>query len=418
MLEKMLITPLGEKIYDALNDDRIKIILLPGGTRSSKTFSIMQCLHILMSSNNNLRVIACRAKQTWIRLSILNDWSRELLSKHDLSKFYTSTKVPIEYTLKATNSTLEMIGLDDPQKAHGVAGDIVWLNEAMEIEQNSFKQLMQRLKGKIILDYNPSEEEHYVYELANRSDCISIHSTYKDNPFNPDTVVREIEAYEDTPYNRQQGTVSEYHWMVYGLGLPAKKEGLIFPNWEIIDEYPVEARDLAFGLDFGFYPDPVAFGRVGMLNGRLVLDEMIYETELNNIIIKGKEHIPSIQGRFQELGISRRDLIVADSQAKTSISELKNVGYNISPVQKYPGSVNDGLFLMQKYMPFYVTSRSINTIKELKNYTWKKNPSTGLYTKDPIDKFNHLIDLYRYVVQTKIAVRVSGRPKVTLTRSR
>lgn len=412
---KMLLTPVGEKLLDALNDPKIKIIQMPGGTRSSKTFSIMQCIHIEMSKKLNLRVVACRARQTWIRLSILSDWKREFLSKLELWHLYKSTETPPFFTLKQTGSTLEMIGLDDPQKVHGVSGDIILLNEAIEIEKSSFSQLMQRLKGKIILDYNPSVEEHWVYDLAKREDCITIHSTYKDNPFNPDTVVREIEAYEDTPYNRMMGTVSDYHWRVYGLGLASKREGLIFPEFEIIKEFPIEAKMLGRGLDFGFFPDPVACGRVGLLNGRLVLDESIYETGLNNIIIPGKEHIPSIQSRFIEQGISRSEAIIADSSAKTSISELKGVGYNVIPVQKYPGSVNDGISLMQKYLPFYVTESSVNTIKELGNYTWLKDANTNKFTSTPIDKYNHLMDLYRYVVQTKIASPRLKKPKVKIT---
>lgn len=399
---RMLLTPVGEKLLDALNDPKVKIILMPGGTRSSKTFSIMQCMHIMMLSVPFLRVIACRAKHTWIRLSILNDWETKFLIKQQISSLYKSTKAPIIFQLKQSKSKLEMVGLDDPQKAHGVAGDIIWLNEAMEIEQESFRQLTQRSEGKVVLDYNPSEEEHWIYDLAKREDSIVIHSTYKDNPFLPDTIIRDIEGYEDTPYNRAQGTVSEYHWSVYGLGLPARKEGLIYPKWEIIKEYPKEAKDLGYGLDFGFFPDPVAFGKLGLFNGRLVLDELLYETGLNNIIVPERPEVPSIQLRFQELGVNKVDGIIADGAAKANINELKTVGYNVEPVVKYPGSVKDGIELMNKYAPFYVTEQSINAIKELKNYTWKKDVLTGVFTNEPIDKFNHLLDLFRYVAQTKL----------------
>lgn len=415
MKERMLLTNVGERLLDALLDPKIRIILMPGGSRSSKTHSIMQCIHIMMLKNYLYRIIACRAKQTWIRLSILNDWENEFLLKNDYHKLYNSTKLPPVYESKITKSKLEMIGLDDPQKAHGVAGDLLWLNEAIEIEQESFKQLNQRNRGKIILDYNPSEEEHWIYELQKRDDCIVIHSTYKDNPFLPDAIVREIEAYEDTPFNRGQGTVSEYHWSVYGLGLAAKKEGLIFPKFEIIKEFPKEARRLGYGLDFGFFPDPAAFGEVGLFNGRLVFDELFYENGLNNIIVPERLDVPSIQLRFQEVGITKYDDIIADSAAKSNINELKTVGYNVEPVVKYQGSVKDGIDLMNKYAPFYVTERSVNAIKELKNYTWKKDSATGKFTNEPIDKFNHLMDLFRYVAQTKLNKRTPSVPNVILT---
>lgn len=414
---EMHITPVGEKLLDAINDPNIKIILMPGGTRSSKTFSIMQNIHIFLSSNIHSRVMAWRAKQTWVRLSILHDWQNEFLIKSGLLGQYKHIKIPPTFTLYQTNSTLEFSGLDEPQKVHGVAADLHWINEAMEADQEPFKQLLQRSRGKFILDYNPSEEEHWVYDLQKRRDCIVIHSTYKDNPFLPESIIREIEAYEDTPFNRSQGTVSEYHWNVYGLGLASKREGLIFPEFEIIKEWPVEAKMLGNGLDFGFYPDPAAFGREGLLNGRLVLDEYFYENGLNNIIIPGREELPSIQGRLQELKISKREDIIADSSAKSNINELKSVGYNIYPVAKYPGSVIDGIELMKNYQPFYVTERSVNTIRELKNYTYIKNPATGLFLKEPIDAYNHLIDLFRYIAQTKLTKKnLQGIRKISFKR--
>jgi phage terminase large subunit len=409
------LTPVGKKLYDAINSPGIKIILMPGGTRSSKTYSIMQNIHLFLSRNTNRRVTAWRDKQTWVRLSILNDWEREFIAKSSLAQLYRSTKTPPVYTLIQTNSTLEFSGLDDPQKVHGVAGDLCWINETVEANPETFKQLLQRSRGKIILDYNPSEEESWVYDLEKRSDTVTIHSTYRDNPFLPETTIREIEAYEDTPFNRSQGTASQYHWQVYGLGLPAKKEGLIYPGYEIIKQWPEEARHLGYGLDFGFHPDPAAFGRAGLLNGRAVLDEIIYETKLNNIIIPGREELPSIQSKLRENSISGRDLIIADSAGKSNISELKAVGYNIEAVKKYPGSIIDGIELMKKYQPFYITERSINTIKEIKNYTYKKNETTGRYTKDPVDKYNHLLDLYRYIFQTTLIKPVLHRPKIHLT---
>ena len=110
-----------------------------------------------------------------------------------------------------------------------------------------------------------------------------------------------------------------------------------------------------------------------------------------------------MQGRYNELGVTRRDNIVADSAAKENINSLNKAGFNITPVKKWPGSVKDGIELMKNYEPFYVTERSVNFIKELSNYTYQKNFATGKFTNDPIDDFNHCIDWAGYVVQTFIS---------------
>ena len=414
---KILFTVVGEQIWDAINNPKIKIILLPGGTRSSKTYSIMQCIYLYMCSNMNVRVTAWRAYQTWVRPSILYDWDNKFLLKCGLINQFTSTKTPTFYRHNQTNSTLEFSGLDNVQKVHGVASDLIWINEAMESERESVRQLLQRAEGepKLILDYNPSEEEHYVYDFEKRDDCVTIHSTYLDNPFLSDSTIREIESYKDTPFNRSQGTVSDYHWSVYGLGLAHKKEGLIY-TYEVIPEYPREADFLGYGLDFGFYPDPAACAKVGFFDGRIVVDELFYEQNLNNVRIVERPEYPSIQQHFEDNNIYRRDDIIADSAAKTSINELKTAGYNVYGVNKYPGSVADGIKLLQQYCPILVTEKSMNLIKELKNYTWQKDILSDKITNKPIDKHNHLLDLVRYVTQTKkVAPKYKGSKLKTIT---
>lgn len=400
---KILGTISFDKLWEAINSHRYRVIVLIGGSRSGKTWAIIQCL-ILLALQKKRRITSWRLKRTWTKATIYKDFtgylkSTEIYDKNDHNQS--------DLTYSLNESTIEFGGLDDAQKLHGLTQDIAHLNEGMEATKNDFDQIEMRTNELIIIDCNPTEEEHWIYELAKRDDVLIIPSTFKDNAFIEEPVRRKILSYEPTEFNIRQGTADEYKWSVYGLGIAAKKEGLIFPNYEIIKDWPEEAKLLGHGLDFGFFPDPVAFGRVGLFNGRLVLDEQLYETKLNNIIIKGREEVPSIQGRLNEIGITRSNKIVADSAAKSNINELQTVGFTIDPVKKYPGSVKDGIELMQNYAPFYITERSVNTIREVKNYTYIKNFATGTFTKEPIDDFNHLIDLYRYVVQTYLSSKKS-----------
>ncbi|MDR0682027.1 MAG: PBSX family phage terminase large subunit [Dysgonamonadaceae bacterium] len=387
-----------DKLWEAISSWKYKIIILKGGSRSGKTIAIIQALLLLLMKKKR-RVTAWRKRRIWAKATIYHDTEHYLkttglYTKDDHNKS--------DLTFSINGGSFEFNGLDDAQKLHGLTQDIAWINEAIEANLNDLDQLEMRTNELVLIDLNPTEDESWVYDLEKRNDVLMIHSTFKDNAFLPDKVIRKILSYEPTPFNIKQCTANDYKWKVYGLGVAAKKEGLVFPRWEIIEEYPKETKTLGYGLDFGFYPDPAAFGKAGLFNGRLVLDEMLYETELNNIIIPGREELPSIQGRLQDLGISRRDDIIADSAAKSNINELKSVGYNITPVVKYAGSVTDGIELMNNYAPFYVTERSVNLIKELKNYMYKKNFATDTFLKEPIDDYNHLLDLFRYVAQTKL----------------
>lgn len=106
-------------------------------------------------------------------------------------------------------------------------------------------------------------------------ETIFTHTTYKDNPFCPAGVRRTIEGYEPTPENIAAGTADEWRWKVYGLGVRAAQEGLIFPDIDWIDEFPEDIERVVLGLDFGFTADPTACVRVGFRNpNHLYLQEL------------------------------------------------------------------------------------------------------------------------------------------------
>ena len=239
-----------------------------------------------------------------------------------------------------------------------------------------------------------------------------LHSTHLNNAFLPIEVRRKILGYEPTSANIALGTADTYKWNVYGLGLAAKREGLIFKDYEIIKEWDGTIKFIGIGLDFGFYPDPTAAIRVGLLNGRLVLDELFYE---NKLLVGENSESASIESRLKENEVKEHMLIIADNSAQAAIMELKNKNFNIKATTKYPGSVIDGIELMLRYSPFYVTERSLNAIDELKKYTRKKDFASGRFLKEPIDAYNHLIDGARYVISHYIkSKKANGIQRATL----
>ena len=44
-----------------------------------------------------------------------------------------------------------------------------------------------------------------------------------------------------------------------------------------------------------------------------------------------------------------------------------------------------------------ITARSINLIRELRNYKWKEDKN-GKQLNEPVDNFNHAIDAMRYAI--------------------
>ena len=115
-----------------------------------------------------------------------------------------------ENTYRFTNgSIVEFFSVDDAQKLRGRKRDIVFANEANELSFEEFQQLNMRTTKKFILDFNPSDNYSWIYDLKNKNNSILIKSTYKDNPFLEDTIIKEIENLIN---------VDEGYYRIYALG--------------------------------------------------------------------------------------------------------------------------------------------------------------------------------------------------------
>ncbi len=355
-----------EAIWDQTNRrplNKYRYIINEGGSRSTKTFSLIQCF-LNLAGMEQSRLTIWRLKRTWVKASVYNDFIG-YIKTHGIYDKNLSNETELIY--KFQRSTIEFNGMDDYQKMHGLTQDYSWLNEAMESKKEDFEQIDMRTKKMMFFDYNPTEEVHFVYDLKKLPETFVIKSTILDNPFIEDSVRRKIFGYEPIDANIKRGTADPYKWKVYGLGEAARKEGLIYQS-KMIKEWPPEAKHLGYGLDFGFYPDPSACARIGLYDGKLLIDELFYENNLKYI-----GETDSIECRLKSHGITRHDLIVADSAAKTGIRELIDAGFDVVPCMKYAGSVKDGIDLMQNFMPILYTERSLNTRRELDNYTWIKD---------------------------------------------
>lgn len=399
-----------KKNWDAYSSGNYRYIINEGGSRSTKTTSLIQIYTLIsLQSQTPLRNTIWRAKKTWNLASVYKDYEKYLIVN---SLYSEKDHNKSSHSFKFNKSVVECHGADNTQKLHGLTQDNAWINEAIEITKDEFDQIDQRTSGVIFIDYNPSEEEHWVYDLAKQPNSVFIKSTMMDNPFLAKGIMDKILSYNpNNPVNVHRKTANQYKWDVYGLGKRAKREGVIF-NYTLIKEWDDDAEFIGNSLDFGFYPDPCASVRVGLLNGKLILKTIFYEYNLIYTKSVNNPDYPSIEQRFEENNVKKNEIIIADSAQKAGIQELRLERWNIRGVKKYPGSIIDGLNLMKNYMPFYVTEDSLELITELNNYCYSKDERSGKFTNEPIDGFNHLIDGIRYV-----CMELLHKPKIKLLNS-
>lgn len=392
---KVAVTPVYQKLDAAYRSGRYNVFVLEGGSRSSKTYSIIQfwIRYALEHQDRERRVIVSRLKATWITATVLKDFM-DVLKDYGLydSKQHNKSIGAGVYTLYTTE--FWFLGLDDEQRIHGMKSDAFWINEAVEASFDDYAQLMQRCSGFAILDYNPSHEEHWIYDkLCKRERTRYMHSTMLDNPLIPDNAKEQILSYEPTPYNIEHGTADKRKWLIYGLGKRAKIEGLIFEDYTIIKEVPSWVKRRWYGLDFGYSVDFTACSEVGYLDNAIYIDEKFYQTNmLSSDIIKALKRLPSRK-------------IWSECADPRLLQEIHNGGLNIYPVRKFPGSIEAGIDFM-KTKKIYITENSLNAKKEFDNYTYQQDKD-GKWLNHPVDNYNHVIDGVRYVCMMELMGRMA-----------
>jgi phage terminase large subunit len=368
------------KIYTHLDNSNKRITIEQGGSRSGKTYNILMWLIFAYSDRNNGKTITiCRKTFPALRASSMRDFF-DILKKYDIYKEANHNKSNSEYLLN--NNLFEFISLDQPQKVRGRKRDVLYINEANELYFEDWQQLILRTTDKAILDYNPSDEFHFIYDkIKPRDDAEFYITTYKDNPFLDIETVNEIERLKD---------VDENYWKIYGLGQIGSSQALIFRINEC-NSIPPEAKFLSYGMDFGFTNDPTTLVAIYQQGDNIYLKELLYQTGLTNRDIDEKLKFHSVE----------RKEIFADSAEPKSIEELYRMGWNVKPATKGQGSVNIGIDMMKRYQ-LHVTKDSVNMIKEFRNYKWQEDKN-GNVLNTPVDMFNHTIDAIRYGLYDKLS---------------
>lgn len=366
------------KSYYDNRSSKKRIVINQGGTRSGKTYSILQvlCEYCLENRNRNSVITVVRKTLPALKGSAYRDFL-EILNKEGWYSEEWHNKSEMTYLL--FGNLVEFISVDQPQKIRGRKRNVCFINEANELTWEDFFQLNIRTTDKVILDYNPSDEFHWIYErLQIREDADFFVTTYLDNPHLDKDLVNEIELLKEADEN---------YWRVYGLGQRGFSSETIYTHWQYGD-FP-EGCEVVYGVDFGFNV-PSSIIKIGFKENACYVEEVLYETKLTtNDLIE----------RIKGLSIERHAEMFCDNAEPKTIEEIVRAGYNAKPAEK---DVYAGIQKV-KSMPLYVTQNSINLVKELKSYKWKLDKNGKVHPDEVPVKFNdHAMDAMRYGIYTKL----------------
>ncbi len=387
-------TKVFEELLEAWKG-RKRRCLLEGGTSSSKTYSMLQFLIYIAEKAPKPTLISLVSESLpHLKRGMIRDFFNILGESADHNPYYSKT----EFTYKRPEwkGAFEFFGADDASKVRGPRRQILAINEGNNIPWETARGLDIRTSMFTIVDWNPVgrfwAHEHWIDtdEVPHPENAYS-HSTYLDaKDVIPGQLVQDIEAYRNTDPN---------WWRIYGLGLEGKITGLVYPNFEQVDELPMGA--VFYGLDYGFSADPTVLVKNVVVGDKLYSQQMFYDySGLTN---------GQIAQRFGLLGI-RNEPIYPDPDEPKSAEELRQLGYNVRQAVMGRGSVDFGQQKVNNYYQYW-TKDSLECIEEQRNFRFIVDKVTELFTDRTTHRWSHGMAARRYAASSHMSQ--AGRAPVT-----
>jgi phage terminase large subunit len=358
-----------------INTDK-RICVFQGSSRASKSYNILiyWIYRLLQEDNKTLSIV--RKTLPSLKGSILKDL-KEILRNfgiYDENKWHS-----VDGYFELGTNTIEWFSLDSEEKIRGRKRDYLFINEATEISEEEYIQLVLRTSDRVTIDLNPSLWDSWIYDLEGEEDVFYQIVTYKSNPFLSDIQVKEIEKLKDRDQNL---------WRVFGLGQKGVPTRVVFNHQQYVDEIPSQAKLLGYGIDYGYH-DAQTLIAVYKWDDSIYCDELLYLKRAT---------IPDFIYKIKDLGLNLKEDFIADSSQPQAIEEMRRTGINCKPVIK--NTILHGIDLIKRHN-FFVTKRSVNMMDELNRYVWKQDKNLR-NLDEPVDDFNHTIDPVRYVLEMKI----------------
>lgn len=387
-----------------------RILAFPGGTRSGKTYSIVQWIWRQLDRYSGVEYSIVRQTLPAVKGTVINDFTQ---IGQDAGLYTDKNHNLTEKFYLHNGNTVKYFSGDTVDKMKGIKQHLLYLNEGPELDWKVVQQLMFRTSGKILIDYNPSYPESWIYDnILTRKDCAFITTTYADNPHLPKAQVAEIDWMKDNDPDA---------YKIYGLGQRGEIRGQIYSNFKRIKSWEIHGAVIPV-IDFGYSNDPCSIGEFQHHNRAIYGRELIYKTGMTNLDIAfilafygydlNKDVIadsaePKSIGELRRgfdisidtvtrLAFEFKDEIKCDLTPEQMNTVLKLIrdGFHVHGAKKGPDSIRNGINQVKEHEVFVMDDAS-NAWKEYIKYKWKEDPDTGRLTNVAIDKDNHWMDCLR-----------------------
>lgn len=361
--------------------DHYRYKVLYGGRGAGKSVAVAEYL-LIEGMRRPCRVLCAREFQISLADSV-HHLLKNRIDAHGWDDFYTVQRDTIlgangtQFIFKGVRTNIQSI-----KSLSGITH--CWLEEAQSISQESWNILVPTIRepeSEIIITFNPFSVDDPVYKIfvgQSPQNAYVKKVNWDDNPYWPDVLEEERRALQETDpdlyahvwegevITKTDAQILNGKWMV--------KEFVPWPEWD--GPY--------FGADWGFASDPTTLVKCWIWDGYLYIEYESYAhgLEIDETADRWKQDIPGCE----------EYTIRADNSRPESISYVSRNGIpNIVPVEKWPGSVEDGIKRLRAFKKIIIHPRCEYTQQEARLYSYKVDRLTGDVLPTIVDKHNHCL---------------------------
>ena len=412
-----LFAPVYNKAFnDIMNPEHVhERWTFPGSRASCKSSFISLVVVLLVVIFPFLNALIIRRYSKTLRQSVFEQivWAIDKLHLPRSNGKSAGFKIPrsktaaLPITYLRRNGREQYIifaGLDDPEKlksikvATGYIG-ILWVEEKTELDPADLQNVkISALRGGdrfyMFESYNPpSAVRHWCNAEARQDDPrrMVIQTTYKDIPRDwlGDAILHDIEQ-------TQKVNPRAYENIYLGIATGTGRQ--VFENVELrtITDNEIASWDTTWqGIDWGYYPDPYAYGSMhyDARNQTLYIWDELYLWKHGNY-----EAFEATREHMEAQGMSiYDDRTIADSAEPKSVADFRKWGADTRGAIKGKGSRDAGYKWLQSIRIVIDPVRAPHAADEFTLYEYEIDKRTGEILEGyPEGQPDHFIALTRY----------------------
>lgn len=174
-------------------------VVLIGGRRSGKTFSVARFLKFLLSGKPK-KLLVINANFPAQQLS-MDDWTKATGLQVQGSLIYG-------YSSRMNNgSIIQFRSFDTPQKVQGTGADYIWFEEFLNIPEEVIRVATMSSTGQLYFTANPTKKSKLLKDYINKDGSNYLKTTYKDNPY---LTPEQIKEFDDIKLRSQLPNATMY----------------------------------------------------------------------------------------------------------------------------------------------------------------------------------------------------------------